>query len=72
MAGGVPRDAPKRVWMYWHQGWSSSSRSLPKVVAAAAASWARWNPGWEVIKLEPENLSRYLDLEQVRRAGGPN
>lgn len=39
---------PRRVWMYWHQGWSAA----PTVVRACADSWRSRNPDWEIELLD--------------------
>ncbi len=42
------RRIPRRIWMYWAQGWGAA----PGFVRSCRASWERLNPGWEVCCLD--------------------
>lgn len=63
-ANGVPR----RVWMFWHQGWDKA----PLVAQAARCSWERLS-GWPVRALDAGSLAEVLPEEEVRRilSGSP-
>ena len=39
---------PRRVWMYWHQGWSAA----PAVARRCADTWRSRNPDWDIELLD--------------------
>lgn len=47
---------PKRIWMFWHQGFSSA----PPLVEACVSSWRETNPGWEICLLDKSSAEPYL------------
>ncbi|MEM8742987.1 MAG: capsular polysaccharide synthesis protein, partial [Pseudomonadota bacterium] len=48
---------PRRLWLYWHQGWDSA----PPLVQAARDSWQRMNPDWDVQALDRAGLEAVFD-----------
>ncbi len=55
------RHVPKRLWMYWHQGWENA----PELVRRCAATWKRHNAGWDVHMLDKTYLSGEAELRSV-------
>ena len=51
----------KIIWMFWLQGWDSATE-LSKI---CLNSWERLNPEWKVIPLSKDNLSQYLNIDNV-------
>jgi Capsular polysaccharide synthesis protein len=47
---------PKKIWFLWYQGLSEA----PLVVKKCYESWQKYNPDWEVIFLEENNLTDYI------------
>lgn len=45
---GRCRPVPRRIWLYWGQGWGAA----PEVCRLCAESWKRWNPRHEVALLD--------------------
>ena len=43
---------PRRLWLYWHQGW----KNAPPLVKRCAESWVARNPTWEVNLLTEKDL----------------
>jgi hypothetical protein len=71
-ADGGPQSAaepdaslPKRIWIYWRQGWDEA----PDLVRRCRHSWETRNPGWEVVALDAGSAAR---LAPPRRVGWPN
>jgi mannosyltransferase OCH1-like enzyme len=46
--GLAGKSLPKRIWIYWQQGWSEA----PEIVQRCRRSWEERNPGWEVVALD--------------------
>lgn len=55
------RHVPKRLWMYWHQGWENA----PELVRRCAATWKRHNAGWDVHLLDKTYISGEAELRSV-------
>ena len=49
---------PKKIWFLWYQGLSQA----PLVVIKCYESWKKYNPDWEVIFLDENNLKNYITL----------
>lgn len=49
----------RTVWLLWFQGWGSA----PWLVQEVAKSWERHNPGWEVVRLDKQNLGKYMNTK---------
>lgn len=57
---------PKKIWFLWFQGISEA----PLVVKKCYESWQKYNPDWEVIFLDENNLKNYItfSLPQEKRS----
>lgn len=54
------QELPRRVWLYWHQGYSQA----PDVVKVCYQSWVSLNPGWEITFLDADSVKAVLpDVE---------
>lgn len=49
---------PKRIWLYWQQGWELA----PAIPRACLTSWQQRNPEWEVISVDAHSLPNYVQL----------
>ncbi|NET79228.1 capsular polysaccharide synthesis protein [Okeania sp. SIO1F9] len=49
---------PKKIWFLWYQGFSQA----PLVVRKCYESWKKYNPDWEVIFLDENNIKDYITL----------
>ena len=47
---------PKKIWFLWYQGFPQA----PLVVKKCYESWQKYNPDWEVIFLDENNLENYI------------
>ena len=54
----VPRQIPKRIWIYWHQGWDVA----PPITRVCKSSWIAMNPGWHIVELDSQVARAYADL----------
>jgi len=52
------QEIPKKIWLFWSQGWDAA----PRVVEDCARSWERHNPDWEVVRLDAQSMSAYIDM----------
>jgi hypothetical protein len=50
---------PKKIWFLWLQG----QNSMPYIVKNCYKSWVKKNPNYEVIFLNKENISQYINIE---------
>lgn len=50
---------PRKIWLIWYQGLSEA----PFIVKKCIESWVSQNPSWDIVILDSENLSDYVDLE---------
>ena len=57
------KTVPKKIWMYWAQGWESA----PPLIKLCRDSWIAHNPGWEVVQLDAHNLASFIVLDAVLR-----
>jgi hypothetical protein len=53
-------DLPKIIWIYWGQGWNNA----PNIVKLCKKTWIYKNPNWEVISLDQNNISKYVNLNK--------
>lgn len=49
---------PKKIWIYWDKGWENA----PELVKRCRESWRHYNPDWEIISLDADNLLDYFDI----------
>ena len=49
---------PKKLFMYWHQGWDSA----PDFVKRCAATWQRHNPTWDINLLDAATIGKKIEL----------
>lgn len=61
-AAGTPRQdgeagahLPKRIWIYWEQGWERA----PELVRRCRRSWEERNPQWEVVALDGSSAAAW-------------
>ncbi|MDJ0517013.1 MAG: capsular polysaccharide synthesis protein [Trichodesmium sp. MO_231.B1] len=47
---------PKKIWFLWYQGLSQA----PLVVKKCHESWHKYNPDWELIFLDENNITDYI------------
>ncbi|WP_439503613.1 capsular polysaccharide synthesis protein [Methylophaga sp.] len=52
---------PKIVWIYWAQG----EMTAPLVVKKCIESWRKKNTDWEIIVLDAESLTKYIELPKL-------
>jgi len=57
----LPKQLPKKIWMYWAQGW----RNAPLMIKRCRDSWIENNPNWEIIFLTDNNLLQYTDIQNL-------
>lgn len=50
---------PRTIWILWYQGVSEA----PFIVRKCIDSWTRYNPTWEVVVLDSNNLQSYIKEE---------
>lgn len=53
------RQVPKIIWILWFQGY----KNAPDLVKRCYKTWTEFNPNYDVIFLNSENLSEYLPFE---------
>lgn len=46
----------KTIWMYWHDGFSNA----PQITQECLKSWKKWNPDYDIIELNDNNLKDYI------------
>jgi hypothetical protein len=52
----APPALPRRVWIYWEQGWDEA----PELVRRCRRSWEERNPGWEVVALDAASAAAWV------------
>jgi hypothetical protein len=55
----VPKPLTRTIWTLWFQGLDEA----PWIVKACIDSWIRLNPDWQVVVLDVNNLSNYIQLD---------
>lgn len=55
----VAGSAPRRLWLYWEQGWDAA----PELVRHCRRSWEALNPGWEIVGLDAESAAARVPVE---------
>ena len=54
----LPAGLPRKIWIYWHSGFDSA----PLLVKLCVASWRTYNPDWQLILLDKNNIHQYIDI----------
>jgi hypothetical protein len=54
---------PRRIWMYWHDGWETA----PEIAQLCLRSWRARNPGYDVQALDFETLKSVLDQPPAQK-----
>ena len=55
---GFETNIPKRLFMYWHQGWNNA----PDIVKRCAATWQKHNSGWDINLLDAATIREKIEL----------
>ena len=55
---GFENNIPKKLFMYWHQGWNNA----PDMVKRCAASWQRHNAAWDINLLDSVTVREKVKL----------
>ena len=55
---GCDNKIPKKLFMYWHQGWNNA----PDIVKRCVATWQERNPTWEINLLDAATIPEILRL----------
>jgi len=53
-------DTSKNIFILWFQGFNNA----PDVVKQCANSWKHYNPDWNIIELDNDNLSNFIRLNE--------
>jgi len=53
---------PRNIFIYWDTGWDNNPK-LPDVCRLCLKSWEKFNPSWNIIKLDQKNIYSYLSTE---------
>jgi hypothetical protein len=51
----------KNIYILWFQGF----KNAPGLVKKCLSSWKKYNPDWNIIKLNNNNLSNYINFDEV-------
>jgi len=62
-APAAPCVLPRRIWMYWHDGWDNA----PEIAKLCLQSWRQRNPGYEVRALDYASLGAVFDDPPVHK-----
>lgn len=54
-------EIPKTIWIMWLQGLDKA----PYIVRKCYASWKELNPNWNIVFLDENNVSDYVDLQTI-------
>lgn len=57
----IEKRVPKRVWMYWHQGWDQA----PPMMQHCRKSWIAYNRTWEVCCLDARSLRDFIEIPPI-------
>lgn len=57
------REFPRKIYMFWDKGWENA----PYLAQQCYASWVHYNPTWEVIRLDDDNISQYISPELLKK-----
>ena len=55
---------PRKIWMYWNQGW----KDTPLIVGTCRASWQNLNRSWSMNLLTDENLEEHVELPRFYKS----
>ena len=58
---GFEDNIPKKLFMYWHQGWNEA----PEIVKRCAATWQQYNPAWDINLLDSATVGEKVILPPV-------
>ena len=61
---GFENNIPKKLFMYWHQGWNNA----PDIVKRCAATWQRHNPTWDINFLDATTVVEKVKLPAALRS----
>jgi len=59
MATLLPKE--KTIWMYWDSG----ANTMPYFIQCCVQAWRHWHPAWDVVVVGSDNISSYLDAEEL-------
>ena len=51
----------KKIWFLWLQGYED----MPELVRRCYESWHKYNPGWEIIFLDRDNVDDYVNVSPI-------
>ena len=57
---------PKRLWMYWHQGWDHA----PPMMQQCRKSWIAHNGTWEIRCLDAHSVRDFIEIPPLYGPGG--
>jgi hypothetical protein len=57
------RNFPKNIYIFWDNGWENA----PYICNECLSSWIRHNKGWDIIKLDNNNIAQYLENEILQK-----
>ena len=61
---GFETNIPKKLFMYWHQGWNGA----PDIVKRCAATWQKHNPKWDINLLDAKIITGKVKLPPAAKA----
>jgi mannosyltransferase OCH1-like enzyme len=56
---------PNKIWTFW-------DGEVPDVVEKCISSWRKYNPTYSIVVLNKENLSNYLEPQEIEILNHPN
>jgi len=54
-------EVPRRIWFMWLQGLDGA----PEIVKRCWASWEKYNPDWDLVLLDENNLERHVPVHEI-------
>ena len=60
---GFENNIPKKMFMYWHQGWNNA----PGIIKRCAATWQEHNPTWDINLLDAATVEEKVKLPAALR-----
>ena len=61
---GFENNIPKKLFIYWHQGWSNA----PDIVKRCAATWQENNPAWDINLLDETTVGEKVKLSAALKS----
>ncbi|MEM9822418.1 MAG: capsular polysaccharide synthesis protein, partial [Bacteroidota bacterium] len=52
---------PRKIWFLWLQGFDQ----MPELVSKCYRSWCKHHPDWEVIFLDENNVTQFIDVKSI-------